>query len=129
MSPRGKLRGQAVPEACFPSCPIYSPRNGQYHQAEQFELAWNQRLLAFIHLYLAKPVTIVNDISQIAAFRKMPILRQYVAPLIVLLIFVFSLVVVSARIFLPQDLAAPGPGSELLPPTEQVQTTESETRG
>jgi hypothetical protein len=39
----------------------------------------------------------------------MAIFRQYIAPLIVVLIFVLSLVVVSARIFLPQDMAAPAP--------------------
>ncbi|NJK38911.1 MAG: hypothetical protein HC835_19670 [Oscillatoriales cyanobacterium RM2_1_1] len=55
----------------------------------------------------------------------MAILRQYVAPLIVLLIFLFSLVVVSARIFLPGDLAAPAPGSEPLTrfQPEQVEPT------
>ncbi|MGL5080606.1 MAG: hypothetical protein ACRC8A_03885 [Microcoleaceae cyanobacterium] len=58
----------------------------------------------------------------------MAIFRQYVAPLIVLLIFVLSLVVVSARIFLPQDLAAPAPGSELLPQTEQLQTEQLQTK-
>ena len=39
----------------------------------------------------------------------MAILRQYIAPLIVVLIFLLSLVAVSARIFLPQDMAAPAP--------------------
>ena len=39
----------------------------------------------------------------------MAIFRQYVAPLIVVLIFLVSLVAVSARIFLPQDMAAPAP--------------------
>ncbi|MDJ0592253.1 MAG: hypothetical protein QNJ72_20055 [Pleurocapsa sp. MO_226.B13] len=35
--------------------------------------------------------------------------RQYVAPLIVVAIFLLALVAVSARIFLPSDLAAPAP--------------------
>jgi hypothetical protein len=39
----------------------------------------------------------------------MAIFRQYIAPLIVVLIFLVSLVAVSARIFLPQDMAAPAP--------------------
>lgn len=39
----------------------------------------------------------------------MAIFRQYIAPLIVVLMFVFALVVVSARIFLPADMAAPAP--------------------
>ncbi|HEY9635808.1 MAG TPA: hypothetical protein V6D14_20550 [Coleofasciculaceae cyanobacterium] len=39
----------------------------------------------------------------------MTIFRQYIAPFLVLLVFLFSLVVVSARIFLPSDMAAPAP--------------------
>ncbi len=39
----------------------------------------------------------------------MSIFRQYIAPLLVVLIFVFALVAVSARIFLPSDMAAPAP--------------------
>ena len=39
----------------------------------------------------------------------MAIFRQYIAPLIVVLIFFISLAAVSARIFLPQDMAAPAP--------------------
>ncbi len=39
----------------------------------------------------------------------MAFFRQYIAPLIVVLIFVASLIVVSARIFLPSDMAAPAP--------------------
>ncbi|MEO0854196.1 MAG: hypothetical protein AAFY15_11950 [Cyanobacteria bacterium J06648_11] len=37
------------------------------------------------------------------------IIRQYVFPLLVLLVFVFALVVVSARSFLPDDMAQPAP--------------------
>ncbi|MEH1851216.1 hypothetical protein [Nostoc sp.] len=39
----------------------------------------------------------------------MAIFRQYIAPLLVVLVFVFALVAVSARIFLPSDMAAPAP--------------------
>ncbi len=39
----------------------------------------------------------------------MVIFRQYVAPLLVVLVFLFALVAVSARIFLPDDMAAPAP--------------------
>lgn len=39
----------------------------------------------------------------------MAIFRQYIAPLLVVLIFALALVAVSARIFLPDDMAAPAP--------------------
>jgi len=39
----------------------------------------------------------------------MAFFRQYIAPLIVVLIFLVALVAVSARIFLPGDLQAPAP--------------------
>ena len=39
----------------------------------------------------------------------MSFLRQYVAPLLIVLIFLVAMVAVSARIFLPNDLAAPAP--------------------
>ncbi|MEO1430617.1 MAG: hypothetical protein AAFS12_04110 [Cyanobacteria bacterium J06632_19] len=42
----------------------------------------------------------------------MSILRQYIAPLIAVLIFSLALVAVSARIFLPSDMAAPAPVEE-----------------
>jgi hypothetical protein len=35
--------------------------------------------------------------------------RQYVAPFLAVAIFLLALVAVSARIFLPSDLAAPAP--------------------
>ncbi|MEH1842257.1 MAG: hypothetical protein V7L20_26870 [Nostoc sp.] len=43
----------------------------------------------------------------------MAIFRQYIAPLLVVLVFVFALVAVSARIFLPSDMAAPAPIEEV----------------
>jgi hypothetical protein len=42
----------------------------------------------------------------------MAFFRQYIAPLIVFLLFLVALVAVSARIFLPSDMAAPAPISE-----------------
>ncbi|MBN3922184.1 hypothetical protein [Nostoc sp. NMS4] len=39
----------------------------------------------------------------------MAIFRQYIAPLLAVLVFFFALVAVSARIFLPSDMAAPAP--------------------
>ncbi|MBD2243253.1 hypothetical protein [Nostoc sp. FACHB-888] len=43
----------------------------------------------------------------------MAIFRQYLAPLFAVLIFFFALVAVSARIFLPSDMAAPAPIEEV----------------
>ncbi|MFQ3617164.1 MAG: hypothetical protein SNJ57_14205 [Cyanobacteriota bacterium] len=45
----------------------------------------------------------------------MAIFRQYIAPLLVVLMFVLALVVVSARIFLPEDMAAPAPSEAVEP--------------
>ena len=39
----------------------------------------------------------------------MSIFRQYILPLLVVLVFFVALVAVSARIFLPSDMAAPAP--------------------
>lgn len=43
----------------------------------------------------------------------MAIFRQYVAPFLILLVFLVALLAVSARIFLPSDLAAPAPIEEV----------------
>ncbi|MEL6927597.1 MAG: hypothetical protein AAFO95_03055 [Cyanobacteria bacterium J06600_6] len=43
----------------------------------------------------------------------MSFFRQYIAPLIVVLIFLVALFAVSIRIFLPSDMAAPAPISQL----------------
>lgn len=51
----------------------------------------------------------------------MAFFRQYIAPLIVVLVFMFSLVVVSARIFLPSDMAAPAPIEEPNPTSDKAQ--------
>lgn len=39
----------------------------------------------------------------------MAIFRQYIAPFLIFLVFVVALLAVSARIFLPTDMAAPAP--------------------
>lgn len=44
--------------------------------------------------------------------------RQYIAPLLVVLVFLFALVAVSARIFLPSDMAAPAPIEEVTQPKQ-----------
>ena len=43
----------------------------------------------------------------------MPIFSQYIAPLLTLIIFLIALVAVSARIFLPADMAAPAPTEDV----------------
>jgi hypothetical protein len=58
----------------------------------------------------------------------MAIFRQYIAPVIVGLIFLLALVAVSARIFLPGDLAAPAPIGEVSPTGEQAQVFLSNIR-
>jgi hypothetical protein len=47
----------------------------------------------------------------------MAFFRQYIAPLITLIIFLVALVAVSARSFLPSDLSAPAPMTETQPMT------------
>ncbi len=42
----------------------------------------------------------------------MNILRQYIFPALILLVFLFTLVVVSIRSFLPEDMAQPAPIEE-----------------
>jgi hypothetical protein len=39
----------------------------------------------------------------------MQFFRQYISPFLILIIFLIALVAVSARIFLPSDMAAPAP--------------------
>ncbi|HAG80143.1 MAG TPA: hypothetical protein DCL61_03005 [Cyanobacteria bacterium UBA12227] len=43
----------------------------------------------------------------------MTFFRQYITPLLILLVFLVALVAVSARIFLPSDMAAPAPIEEV----------------
>lgn len=39
----------------------------------------------------------------------MTLFRQYIAPFLIVLVFLVALLAVSSRIFLPNDLAAPAP--------------------
>lgn len=51
----------------------------------------------------------------------MAIFRQYIAPFLVVLVFLLALIAVSARIFLPTDMAAPAPTEETIPqPQAQI---------
>lgn len=52
----------------------------------------------------------------------MAIFRQYIAPLLVVLVFFIALVAVSARIFLPTDMAAPAPIEQVNPQPENAQS-------
>jgi hypothetical protein len=56
----------------------------------------------------------------------MAFFRQYIAPLIVVLVFVFALVTVSARLFLPGDMAAPAPIEEASPSADKAQAPDAE---
>ncbi|MEW5857216.1 MAG: hypothetical protein AB1861_07530 [Cyanobacteriota bacterium] len=56
----------------------------------------------------------------------MAIFRQYIAPLIAVLIFFVALVAVSARIFLPSDMAAPAPIEDVDAPGERAQAPASD---
>lgn len=42
----------------------------------------------------------------------MQIFRQYIAPFLIVLVFLLAMVAVSARIFLPTDMMAPAPIEE-----------------
>lgn len=52
----------------------------------------------------------------------MAIFRQYILPFLIVLVFCVALLAVSARIFLPEDMAAPAPITEIEPaqPTAKV---------
>lgn len=50
----------------------------------------------------------------------MSIFRQYIAPFLILLVFLAALLATSARIFLPSDMAAPAP---IEPTTQTVQNS------
>lgn len=43
----------------------------------------------------------------------MAIFRQYIAPFLIVLVFLVALLAVGARIFLPADMAAPAPVEEV----------------
>lgn len=53
----------------------------------------------------------------------MAIFRQYIAPLLIVIVFLIALVAVGARTFLPNDMAAPAPIEEVQKasaPTDQA---------
>lgn len=54
----------------------------------------------------------------------MAILRQYIAPFLVVVTFLVALVAVSARIFLPSDMAAPAPIEDVESASKQPATAE-----
>jgi hypothetical protein len=53
----------------------------------------------------------------------MAIFRQYVAPLLIVIVFLVALLAVSSRIFLADDMAAPAPIEEMAVPTAQFSTS------
>jgi hypothetical protein len=55
---------------------------------------------------------IQESFTNLRYFLQMSIFRSYIAPLLAVLIFSLALVAVSARIFLPSDMAAPAPVEE-----------------
>ncbi|MFM7448036.1 MAG: hypothetical protein ACKO24_05520 [Leptolyngbyaceae cyanobacterium] len=57
----------------------------------------------------------------------MTFFRQYIAPFFIFLIFLLTLALVSSRIFLPADMAAPAPVEA--PAAEQLQTTPNQQAG
>ncbi len=57
----------------------------------------------------------------------MAVFRQYIAPLLIVLVFLVSLVAVSVRAFLPSDMAAPAPIEEPLPQGEKAQIPASDS--
>lgn len=50
----------------------------------------------------------------------MAFFRQYIAPLIVVFIFGLALIATSARIFIPNEMAAPAPIEEMAPTSNSV---------
>jgi hypothetical protein len=54
----------------------------------------------------------------------MAIFRQYIAPFIALLVFLVALLAVSARIFLPSDMAAPAPIEDVESASKQAPAPE-----
>lgn len=54
----------------------------------------------------------------------MAIFRQYIAPFLVLLVFLVALLAVSARNFLPSDMAAPAPIEDVESASKQAPVPE-----
>ena len=55
----------------------------------------------------------------------MAIFRQYVAPLLIVLVFLVALVAVGIRGFLPSDMAAPAPVEEVSPQASNLEKPEA----
>ena len=55
--------------------------------------------------------------------------RQHIAPFLVVLVFFVALIATSARIFLPNDMAAPAPIEEVTPEQKHAQSLEFTTTG
>jgi hypothetical protein len=53
----------------------------------------------------------------------MAIFRQYVAPLLIVLVFLVALLAVSSRIFLADDMAAPAPIEDIAPQNAGISTS------
>lgn len=56
----------------------------------------------------------------------MAIFRQYIAPFLIVLVFLVALLAVSVRIFLPADMAAPAPVEQVNPQPKQAQVSPTE---
>lgn len=54
----------------------------------------------------------------------MAIFRQFIAPLLIVLTFLFALAAVSARSFLPTDMAQPAPIEDMAAPTQASASTD-----
>lgn len=52
----------------------------------------------------------------------MAIFRQYIAPFLIVLVFLVALAAVSARIFLPADMASPAPMTDVDSASQPVTT-------
>lgn len=58
----------------------------------------------------------------------MAIFRQYIAPFLILLVFLVALLAVSARIFLPSDMAAPAPIEDVESASTHAPDTTTQSR-
>lgn len=56
----------------------------------------------------------------------MAIFRQYIAPFLIVLVFLVALLAVSARSFLPSDMAAPAPIEDVESASTQAPDTTAE---
>jgi hypothetical protein len=56
----------------------------------------------------------------------MAIFRQYIAPFLIVLVFLVALLAVSARIFLPSDMAGPAPIEDVESASTQAPDTSAQ---